>query len=80
MNKRGCKEKKHEKILIAFLFLLSTIPSGLSAYLSISIGDYDTSVYVNTEVVIPVTVTSDNVTGNVQVTISPKSGFSCKQP
>ncbi|MEM7827013.1 MAG: PGF-pre-PGF domain-containing protein [Candidatus Aenigmatarchaeota archaeon] len=65
---------------VIFVFIALSAPIAFAASLSISIGDYETSVYVNTDFTVPVTVTSDNVTGNVQVTIAPKSGLTCKQP
>lgn len=60
--------------LTIFLLLASIVSAGT---ISLSLGSYDTEIYKQETVNIPVTVTSTNITGTVNVVLTPKSGLSC---
>jgi PGF-pre-PGF domain-containing protein len=61
---------------ILLVFFISVF-SVSAATLSMSLGSYDTEIYKQETVNIPVTVTATNITGNADVTLTPKSGLSC---
>jgi len=60
--------------LIIFIFSIFSVSA---ATLSLSLGSYDTEIYKQETVNIPVTITATNITGNADITITPKSGLSC---
>jgi len=63
-------------LVIMFLFLVAS-PYVFAGTISLSLGSYDSEIYNQESINIPVVVTCSNISGNVDVTLSPKTGLSC---
>jgi len=72
------QKMKKEIIAILILFMmLGLVGFASAASLSLSLGSYDSEIYTQETVNIPVIVTASNITGSADVTLTPKSGLSC---
>jgi hypothetical protein len=69
---------KKEAIAISAIFIILCL-TGLAsaASLSLSLGSYDSEIYTQDTINIPVTITASNITGSTDVTLTPKTGLSC---
>jgi len=58
---------------------ICTIASSIvyAGTITLSLGSYDSQIYNQGTLNIPVTVTSTNISGNVDITLAPKSGLGC---
>ncbi|OGJ19013.1 hypothetical protein A3K73_07725 [Candidatus Pacearchaeota archaeon RBG_13_36_9] len=73
------KQKMKDKIIaiLSLFMMLGLVSFASAASLSLSLGSYDSEIYTQETVNIPVIVTASNVTGSTDVTLTPKDGLSC---
>ncbi|HIH31437.1 TPA: PGF-pre-PGF domain-containing protein [Candidatus Woesearchaeota archaeon] len=64
-------------LLIYIAIALLAVFQASAATISASLGSYDTEIYSQDTVNIPVTITATNITGNIDVTLTPKTGLGC---
>lgn len=71
------KTKRQTIAIFSLLVILSWFSLASASSLSLSLGSYDSEIYTQETVNIPVTITASNITGSTDVTLTPQSGLSC---
>ncbi len=63
--------------LVFFVFILFSAGLARASSISLSLSSYDSEIYKYGTVNIPIVVTASNISGNAEITLTPRTGLSC---
>jgi hypothetical protein len=78
---RGDKNDNNQLIcnisLVFFVFILFSAGLARASSISLSLSSYDSEIYKYGTVNIPIVVTASNISGNAEITLTPRTGLHC---